>query len=362
MDFQKLRKCYISLVIHFDLASLEKKVHELEEKMNAETFWNDQKAAMQVVKELNEAKEKKEQYEDTALSFQSALDMLSLANEQMDDDTLELLDMEYSAFEEKLNALKMNVLFDEPFDHLNAILEFHPGAGGTESQDWADMLYRMYVRFAEAHHFKMQIIDYQAGDEAGLKSATIMIKGKNAYGLLKGEKGVHRLVRISPFDAAGRRHTSFASVNVIPEFKDEIDIEINEKDLRIDTYRSQGAGGQNVNKTESAVRITHIPTGIVVSSQVERSQIQNREIAMNMLKAHLYERRLQERKDEMNQIVGEQKNIEWGSQIRSYVFCPYTMVKDHRTNYQEGNVASVMDGNIDGFLYAYLEMEAKKHA
>lgn len=173
---------------------------------------------------------------------------------------------------------------------------------------------------------------------------------------------MHRLVRISPFDAAGRRHTSFASVNVIPEFKDEIDIEINEKDLRIDTYRSQGAGGQNVNKTESAVRITHIPTGIVVSSQVERSQIQNREIAMNMLKAHLYERRLQERKDEMNQIVGEQKNIEWGSQIRSYVFCPYTMVKDHRTNYQEGNVASVMDGNIDGFLYAYLEMEAKKHA
>lgn len=348
-------------MIHFDIPSLEKTIKELEALMQNDDFWRDQKQAMSIVEKLNDAKEKKNQYDEVLAIFHNAEELLSFALENMDEEVYELLDGEYTLLEEKLNTLKMSVLFGGPFDGLNAILEFHPGAGGTESQDWADMLYRMYVRFAESHKFKMQVIDYQAGDEAGLKSATIIIKGKNAYGLLKGEKGVHRLVRISPFDSAGRRHTSFASVNVIPEFKDEIDIEINEKDLRVDTYRSSGAGGQNVNKTESAVRITHIPTGIVVSSQVERSQIQNREIAMNMLKAHLYELRLAERKETMNQIVGEQKNIEWGSQIRSYVFCPYTMVKDHRTEYQEGNVSSVMDGNIDAFLYAYLEKEAKNN-
>lgn len=357
----KLAEYCASLVIHFDIPSLERIIKELERLMQSDDFWRDQKQAMSIVEKLNDAKEKKNQYDEVLAIFHNAEELLSFALENIDEEVYELLDGEYTILEEKLNTLKMSVLFSGPFDGLNAILEFHPGAGGTESQDWADMLYRMYVRFAESHKFKMQVIDYQAGDEAGLKSATIMIKGKNAYGLLKGEKGVHRLVRISPFDSAGRRHTSFASVNVIPEFKDEIDIEINEKDLRVDTYRSSGAGGQNVNKTESAVRITHIPTGIVVSSQVERSQIQNREIAMNMLKAHLYELRLAERKETMNQIVGEQKNIEWGSQIRSYVFCPYTMVKDHRTEYQEGNVSSVMDGNIDAFLYAYLEKEAKNN-
>lgn len=361
MGLVKLKKYYFSLVIHFDLPKLKKIIIENEQKMSEASFWNNQKEAKQVMALLNDAKEKVEQYENVATLFHNVEDILSLLSDQFDNETIELLNAEYDDFEEQLNKLKMAILFNGPFDHLNAILEFHPGAGGTESQDWADMLYRMYVRFAEAHHFKMQLIDYQVGDEAGLKSATIIIKGKNAYGLLKGEKGVHRLVRISPFDAAGRRHTSFASVNVIPEFKDDIDIEINDNDLRIDTYRSQGAGGQNVNKTESAVRITHLPTGIVVSSQIERSQIQNREIAMNMLKAHLYERKLEERKATMNKIVGEQKNIEWGSQIRSYVFCPYTLVKDHRTEFQEGNVQSVMDGQIDGFLYAYLEMEAKKH-
>lgn len=348
-------------MIHFDLALLDDIIHQCEEEMAKDTFWNDQKEAMKVVEKLNDAKEKKTKWEACEQSFHSVNEIFSVIVEQADEEMLELLNLECDTLEECVNELKMMVLFQGPFDHLNAILEFHPGAGGTESQDWADMLYRMYVRFAEAHRFKMQVIDYQVGDEAGIKSATILLKGKNAYGLLKGEKGVHRLVRISPFDAAGRRHTSFASVNVIPEFQDDIDIEINDKDLKIDTYRSQGAGGQNVNKTESAVRITHLPTGIVVSSQIERSQIQNREIAMNMLKGRLYERKLQEQRDTMNQIVGEQKNIEWGSQIRSYVFCPYTMVKDHRTEYQEGNVASVMDGNIDAFLYRYLEMEAKHH-
>ncbi len=348
-------------MIHFDLALLDVTIHQCEEEMAKDTFWNDQKEAMKVVEKLNDAKEKKTKWEACEQSFHSANEIFSVIVEQADEEMLELLNLECDTLEECVNELKMMVLFQGPFDHLNAILEFHPGAGGTESQDWADMLYRMYVRFAEAHRFKMQVIDYQVGDEAGIKSATILLKGKNAYGLLKGEKGVHRLVRISPFDAAGRRHTSFASVNVVPEFQDDIDIEINDKDLKIDTYRSQGAGGQNVNKTESAVRITHLPTGIVVSCQIERSQIQNREIAMNMLKGRLYERKLQEQRDTMNQIVGEQKNIEWGSQIRSYVFCPYTMVKDHRTEYQEGNVASVMDGNIDAFLYRYLEMEAKHH-
>lgn len=348
-------------MIHFDLAHLEETIHHCEEQMGEASFWNQQKEAMQVVEKLNDAKEKKEKWDACQQSFHNANEILALLTEQMDDEMSALLDLEYDSLEKNVNELKMMILFQGPFDHHNAILEFHPGAGGTESQDWADMLYRMYVRFAEAHHFKMQIIDYQVGDEAGIKSATILLKGKNAYGLLKGEKGVHRLVRISPFDAAGRRHTSFASVNVVPEFQEDLDIEIHDKDLKIDTYRSQGAGGQNVNKTESAVRITHLPTGIVVSCQIERSQIQNREIAMNMLKGRLYERKLQEQKDTMNQIVGEQKNIEWGSQIRSYVFCPYTMVKDHRTEYQEGNVASVMDGNIDAFLYRYLEMEAKNH-
>lgn len=348
-------------MIHFDLALLENTIRYCEEEMAKDTFWNQQKKAMKVVEKLNDAKEKKAKWDACQQSFHSANEIFLAIVEQADEEMLELLNLECDTLEQQLNELKMMVLFQGPFDHLNAILEFHPGAGGTESQDWADMLYRMYVRFAEAHHFKMQVMDYQVGDEAGIKSATIVLKGKNAYGLLKGEKGVHRLVRISPFDAAGRRHTSFASVNVIPEFQDDIDIEINDKDLKVDTYRSQGAGGQNVNKTESAVRITHLPTGIVVSCQIERSQIQNREIAMNMLKGRLYERKLQEQRDTMNQIVGEQKNIEWGSQIRSYVFCPYTMVKDHRTEYQEGNVASVMDGNIDAFLYRYLEMEAKHH-
>jgi peptide chain release factor 2 len=272
-----------------------------------------------------------------------------------------LIDEELQGFQKEVEVFKREILFSDEYDSLDATLEIHPGAGGTESHDWAYMLLRMYTRFCEKHNFSLKVIDLLNGEEAGIKSVTLQIKGRNVYGMLKAEKGVHRLVRISPFDSNARRHTSFASVNVTPIFTNNIDIVINEKDLRIDTYRSQGAGGQNVNRTDSAVRITHLPTGIVTSCQIERSQIQNREIAMNMLKAKLYEREVQLKEQKLKNIVGEKKDIEWGSQIRSYVFCPYTLVKDHRTNYEEGNVESVMDGSIDNFIYSYLEMEVKQN-
>lgn len=274
-----------------------------------------------------------------------------------DAELFELLNEEFPQVNNDFEQFEIQVLLSNDYDHSNAILEIHPGAGGTESQDWAAMLFRMYQRYAQKNGYGFEVLDYQDGDEAGLKSCSVLIKGDLAYGYLKGESGVHRLVRISPFDSAGRRHTSFASVEVSPEFNDEIDIVIEEKDLEIDTMRSSGAGGQHINKTDSAVRIKHLPTGIVVFSQSERSQIMNRERCMNVLKAKLYQRAIEEQENKKRALKGDQKKIEWGSQIRSYVFCPYTLVKDHRTNVEEGNIAKVMDGDISNFLFSYLKAQ-----
>ena len=342
-----------------DIPNLIKQKEEYDEIINGEDFWSDQKSALEIVNKANTIKEKLDQHNSILKKIDGCFDLLTFLKEEYDEELHASLIDELENVEKELSSFENEVLLSGPFDNSNAIIEIHPGAGGTESQDWAEMLYRMYVRYAEKHKCKIQPIDYQVGDEAGIKSVSFIIKGKNAYGNLKSEKGVHRLVRISPFDASGRRHTSFASVEVTPETSGKIDIEILDKDLKIDTYRSSGAGGQNVNKTESAVRITHIPTGIVVACQNERSQIQNREIALNILKSRLILLKEQEKQMELAKLRGEQKNIEWGSQIRSYVFCPYTMVKDHRSLFETGDVASVMDGDIDGFITSYLKWEVK---
>ncbi|WNS81327.1 peptide chain release factor 2 [Domibacillus sp. DTU_2020_1001157_1_SI_ALB_TIR_016] len=337
-----------------DLENKEARMAELEDRMLDPDFWNDQQGAQTVINESNALKELVNEYKDL-VETQENLEMThELLKEENDADLHEELANETKEFQTRLENFELQLLLSEQHDKNNAILELHPGAGGTESQDWASLLLRMYTRWAEKRGFKVETIDYLPGDEAGVKSVTLLIKGHNAYGYLKAEKGVHRLVRISPFDSSGRRHTSFVSCEVMPEFNEEIEIEIRTEDLKIDTYRASGAGGQHINTTDSAVRITHIPTGVVVTCQTERSQIKNREHAMKMLKGKLYQRRLEEQEAELAEIRGEQKEIGWGSQIRSYVFHPYSMVKDHRTSEETGNIQAVMDGDLDAFINAYL--------
>ena len=344
---------------HFDIAGKQKLVIELEEKINHPDFWNDQNKALEIVNEKNELDSIVNSYFLVKNKLKDISETYEIIKDLYDEELHSLICEELISVEEKLGEFEIATLLSNKFDSSDAIVEIHPGAGGTESQDWADMLYRMYVRYAEQHNFKINIIDEQRAIDAGIKSVSFIVKGRYAYGYLKAEKGVHRLVRISPFDSNSRRHTSFASVDVVPQIENGIDIKIEDKDLRIDTYRSQGAGGQNVNKTDSAVRITHLPTSIVVSCQVERSQIQNREIAMNILKSRLYQKQVEEQQKELNALRGEQKNIEWGSQIRSYVFCPYTLVKDHRSLYETSDVHGVLDGNLDEAIYSYLKWVVK---
>ncbi len=326
--------------------------------MTAPDFWDDQTKAQKIIGELNGLKAVVDKMREmTALHADTEV-ALQLAQEENDQDLFAEANEMAAKLREEIDSFELELMLSGEYDANNAILELHPGAGGTESQDWASILLRMYTRWAEDHGYKVEVLDYQPGDEAGIKSVTLMIKGHNAYGYLKAEKGVHRLVRISPFDSSGRRHTSFASVDVIPEITEEdTTIEVRPEDLRIDTYRSTGAGGQHVNTTDSAVRITHLPTGIVVSCQSERSQIQNRAVAMDLLKARLAAKRREEREAELAELRGEQKDIAWGSQIRSYVFHPYSMVKDHRTNEEIGNVHAVVDGLLDPFINAYLRWQ-----
>ena len=336
-------------------ASLCEQVAKLEAQAAAPGFWDDIENSQAILQKTSKLKGKIEEYDRIKNLYDDTEVLIEMADEAEDLSLLEEIELSVEDFSSSLSKMRLATLLIGEYDGANTILTFHAGAGGTEAQDWNQMLVRMYTRWGEAHGFKVSLIDFLDGDEAGLKSAVLRIEGENAYGYMKSEAGVHRLVRVSPFDASGRRHTSFASLDVMPEIDDTVEVEIRAEDLRVDTYRSSGAGGQHINKTDSAVRITHIPTGIVVACQNERSQHQNREMAMKMLKSKLIEIKEREHLDKIEDIKGVQKEIAWGSQIRSYVFMPYTLVKDHRTSFESGNVNAVMDGDLDGFINAFLK-------
>ena len=341
-----------------DIDVAKKEIAELDEQVAADGFWNDIENSQKVLTRQKGLKNKVEKYEKLLARHADLVTLVELAIEEDDESLLEEITNEFNSLEQAYSDSRLAALLSGEYDGCNAIVAFHAGAGGTEAQDWAQMLYRMYTHWCERRGFKYKVLDYLDGDEAGIKSASILIEGENVYGYLKGEAGIHRLVRVSPFDSSGRRHTSFSAVEVTPEVTDDTNIEIRPEDLKVDTYRSGGAGGQHVNKTESAIRITHIPTGIIVACQNERSQHQNREVAMRMLKSKLMEIKEREHLERIEDIKGEQKLIEWGSQIRSYVFMPYTLVKDNRTDFECGNIGAVMDGDIDGFINAYLSAAA----
>ena len=341
----------------FDIVNKRKELKELEDNTLEQDFWNDSKESGKVLAKIKSLKDIVSQFSKIESDVNNLIEMTELVMMEFDEELKREILSNTKMISAELEKLELQTFLSGKYDKNNAILTIHPGAGGTESQDWAEMLYRMYTRWAEKSRYIVNEIDFLEGDEAGIKSVTFEVIGENAYGYLKGEMGVHRLVRISPFDSNSRRHTSFASIEILPEITDDIELDINPDDLRVDTYRASGAGGQHVNKTSSAVRIKHIPTNIVAQCQSERSQIQNRETAMKMLKSKLLDLKEKEQKEKIEDLKGIQREIAWGSQIRSYVFCPYTMVKDHRTNYEVGNVQAVMDGDLDGFIESYLKMK-----
>ena len=337
------------------LAQMKSEIQQLENRAAEPGFWDDMDNSQKILQKTANLKAKVEKYEKLVARYEDAMALIELGDEAEDESLIEEAQEELDGIRADIDRQRLETLLTGEYDKNNAILTFHAGSGGTEAQDWAEMLYRMYTRWAAAHGFNVKEIDYLDGDEAGLKSAVLLIEGENAYGYLKSEAGVHRLVRVSPFDSAGRRHTSFSSLEVMPEINDDIKVEIPPEEIKMDVYRASGAGGQKVNKTSSAVRLTHIPTGIVVASQVERSQYQNRDVAMKMLVSKLMEIKEREHLEKIEDIKGVQKEITWGSQIRSYVFMPYTLVKDHRTSFETGNINAVMDGDLDGFINAYLK-------
>ncbi|HHX36831.1 MAG TPA: peptide chain release factor 2 [Clostridiaceae bacterium] len=342
----------LQTALHID--ETRDRVAELEARAQEPDFWNDAERAQEIQTQITRMTRRIKRMQKLRNEWEDLIVLCEMGAEEGDKDLLVETKESVATFKQEYENLRLETLFTGEYDHLNAILTLHAGAGGTEAQDWTSMLYRMYLRWAEDHGFQVAELDYLDGDEAGIKTVSFMISGENAYGYLRSEMGVHRLVRISPFDSSGRRHTSFASLEVLPELDNSIEIDIRPEDLRVDTYRASGAGGQHVNKTSSAVRMTHLPTGVVVQCQSERSQIQNRETCMTMLKSKLFALAQQAQLDRIEDLKGNQMEIAWGSQIRSYVFCPYTMVKDHRTNYEEGNVDAVMDGELDGFINAWL--------